>query len=63
MDTTPDAIADVIGALESDGYSRVNATFASMMRDSDSVAFMTDEQFTSYVKGEISDFKAELKGL
>lgn len=63
LDTTPDAIADVIEALESDGYSRVNATFASMMRDSDSVAFMTDEQFTSYVKGEISDFKAELKGL
>ena len=62
-DTTPDAIADVLKALQSDGYSRVNATFASMMRDSDSVAFMTDEQFSTYVKGEISDFKAELKGL
>lgn len=62
-DTTPDAIADVLKALQSDGYSRVNATFASMMRDSDSVAFMSDEQFSTYVKSEISDFKAELKGL
>lgn len=62
-DTTPDAIADVIKALQSNGYSRVNSTFASMMRDSDSVAFMSDEQFSTYVKGEISDFKAELKGL
>lgn len=60
--TTPDAIAKVLEILQQDGYSRVNAVFADMLRDSSEVAFMSDEQFTTYIREQIKDFKNELKG-